>query len=177
MSMKNSSDTIGNRTRDVPVCRAVPQPTAPPRAPDIQWNSNISESDNPALLILWHKNWEVLASELWREMGDHSRISRTKRCQTEHVGPSPSHAISVYHFPFLSWQELIHDKNLICMAFISGENYIIHAMWKLYTLLSLDSKYQEDKLLICHKICCVVTKHRKTPVQRATIISTKLLSR
>ena len=33
MSMKNSSDTIGNRTRDLPACRAVPQPTAPPRAP------------------------------------------------------------------------------------------------------------------------------------------------
>jgi hypothetical protein len=29
MSMKNSSDTIGNQTRDVPVCSAVPQPTAP----------------------------------------------------------------------------------------------------------------------------------------------------
>ena len=31
--MKNSSDTIGNRTRDLPACSAVPQPTAPPRAP------------------------------------------------------------------------------------------------------------------------------------------------
>jgi hypothetical protein len=31
MSMKNFSDTIGNRTRDLPVCSAVPQPTAPPR--------------------------------------------------------------------------------------------------------------------------------------------------
>jgi hypothetical protein len=29
MSMKNSSDTIGNRTRDLPACSAVPQPTAP----------------------------------------------------------------------------------------------------------------------------------------------------
>ena len=28
MSMKNSNDTIGNRTRDLPVCREVPQPTA-----------------------------------------------------------------------------------------------------------------------------------------------------
>ena len=27
--MKNSSDTIGNRTRDLPTCSAVPQPTAP----------------------------------------------------------------------------------------------------------------------------------------------------
>jgi len=33
MSMKNSSDTIGNRNRDLPACSAVPQPTAPPRAP------------------------------------------------------------------------------------------------------------------------------------------------
>jgi hypothetical protein len=30
--MKKSNDTIGNRTRDLPACNAVPQPTAPPRA-------------------------------------------------------------------------------------------------------------------------------------------------
>ena len=32
MSMENSDDTIGNRTRDLPARGAVPQPTAPPRA-------------------------------------------------------------------------------------------------------------------------------------------------
>jgi hypothetical protein len=31
MSMKNSNDTNGNRIRDLPACRAVPQPTAPPQ--------------------------------------------------------------------------------------------------------------------------------------------------
>jgi len=31
--MKNSNDTIGNRPRDFLACSAVPQPTAPPRAP------------------------------------------------------------------------------------------------------------------------------------------------
>jgi len=31
--MKNSNETIGNRTRDLPACSAVSQPTAPPRAP------------------------------------------------------------------------------------------------------------------------------------------------
>jgi hypothetical protein len=31
--MKNSSDTVGNRTCDLPICSTVPQPTAPPRAP------------------------------------------------------------------------------------------------------------------------------------------------
>jgi len=35
MSMKNSNDTIGNRTSDLPAC-AVPQPTVPPRAPTVQ---------------------------------------------------------------------------------------------------------------------------------------------
>jgi hypothetical protein len=33
--LKNSSDSIWNRTRDVPVCSAVPQPTAPPRTPKV----------------------------------------------------------------------------------------------------------------------------------------------
>jgi len=30
MSMKNSNDNIGNRTRDLPACSAVPQPKAVP---------------------------------------------------------------------------------------------------------------------------------------------------
>ena len=30
--MKNSNDNIGNGTRDLPACSAVPQPTEPPRA-------------------------------------------------------------------------------------------------------------------------------------------------
>jgi hypothetical protein len=33
MSMKNSSDTIGNRTRDLPACSVVPNPTAPSSSP------------------------------------------------------------------------------------------------------------------------------------------------
>ena len=33
--LKNSRDTIGNRTRDLPACSAVPQPTALPHAPNV----------------------------------------------------------------------------------------------------------------------------------------------
>ena len=33
LSMKNSTETIGNRTRDLSTCSAVPQPTTPPRTP------------------------------------------------------------------------------------------------------------------------------------------------
>jgi hypothetical protein len=35
LSLKNSSDPIGNRTCGLPACSAVPQPTAPPHAPYI----------------------------------------------------------------------------------------------------------------------------------------------
>ena len=34
-SMKNSSNAIGNRTRDLTACSAVPQPSSPPRAPTL----------------------------------------------------------------------------------------------------------------------------------------------
>ena len=39
MSMKNSNDTMGNRTRDLPTSSAVPQPIALPRAPLLESNS------------------------------------------------------------------------------------------------------------------------------------------
>jgi hypothetical protein len=35
MSMKNSNDTIGNQTRDLPVCSTAPRTTAPPRGSSI----------------------------------------------------------------------------------------------------------------------------------------------
>jgi hypothetical protein len=40
MSMKNSNDTTGNRTRDFPDCSAVSQPTAPLNS--IDFNVSIS---------------------------------------------------------------------------------------------------------------------------------------
>jgi len=36
MPMKISNDTIGNRTRYLPACSAVPQPNAPPRIPQTE---------------------------------------------------------------------------------------------------------------------------------------------
>jgi len=51
--MKNSNDTIGNRTRDLPTCSAVPQPTALPCAPtmhsnqaNLQWRCNDNDNDD-----------------------------------------------------------------------------------------------------------------------------------
>jgi len=54
--MKNSNDTIGNRTQDLPACSTVPQPTAPPRAPNLVKNrpkiSYISREDVSTFLLL-----------------------------------------------------------------------------------------------------------------------------
>jgi len=38
--MKKPNDTIGNRTRNLPVCSAVTQPTAPPRSPSKESSEN-----------------------------------------------------------------------------------------------------------------------------------------
>ena len=45
MSIKYPNDTIGNRTCDLPACSAVPQPTAPPRAPNAVHTFNIHFSE------------------------------------------------------------------------------------------------------------------------------------
>jgi hypothetical protein len=52
-SMKDSTDPIGNRTRDLPICGAVPQPTAPPRTP-----RSTTQNTNPGLskykvVLIW----------------------------------------------------------------------------------------------------------------------------
>jgi len=47
--MKNYNDTIGNRIRDLRACSAMPEPTAPPRAPQYmvyadkknEWNGQL----------------------------------------------------------------------------------------------------------------------------------------
>jgi hypothetical protein len=41
MSMKYFSDTLGNRTRDLPDCSAVPQPNVPPRAPSASYTADM----------------------------------------------------------------------------------------------------------------------------------------
>jgi hypothetical protein len=58
MSIKNSNDTIGNRTRDLATCSAVPQPTVPPRAPYVCVYPCLWCPETRAGLIpdYWHDN-------------------------------------------------------------------------------------------------------------------------
>ena len=43
--MKNSNDTIGNQTYDLPACSAVPEPTAPPHASSVFKHQSIIYND------------------------------------------------------------------------------------------------------------------------------------
>ena len=58
VSMKNSNDTIGNLTRDLATCSAVPQPTAPPPSPDSPYNATKLRNVGPVRcmykLTIWN---------------------------------------------------------------------------------------------------------------------------
>jgi hypothetical protein len=60
MWMKNTNHTIGNRTRDLPACSAVPQPTALPRTPiiDVTTSKFMQEEvifcGSTAQTVRWH---------------------------------------------------------------------------------------------------------------------------
>ena len=62
--MKNSNDTIGNRTRDLSACSAVPYPTAPPRARNcFLYRTDISTA-SLGMLVLSVINEEQAGSNL-----------------------------------------------------------------------------------------------------------------
>ena len=60
--MKNSNDTIGNRTHDLPACSAVPQPTAPPRAP-LEATGTLDKQANKYVAIFVEFCWAT--SNIW----------------------------------------------------------------------------------------------------------------
>ena len=63
MSMKNSNYTVGNRTRDLPACGAVRQPTAPPRAPLLEC---IDVNRRSLLKSIWKSLFELAQDKIWR---------------------------------------------------------------------------------------------------------------
>jgi hypothetical protein len=63
MSIKKSNDTIGNRTRDLPACSAVPQPTAPPAACP---HFLLIMTDNMTFQSIDISSWDTLY--IWCEM-------------------------------------------------------------------------------------------------------------
>jgi hypothetical protein len=61
--MKNSSDTFGNRTRDLPACSAMPQPTAPSRFAIHFYSSHILSPDRPVRKEEWNLPFDVVSTQ------------------------------------------------------------------------------------------------------------------
>ena len=82
--MKNFSDTIGNRNRDVPAYSAMPLPTVLPRAPNNNNNNNNNNKRLSFILEFHFRNSFVLhlgiihASSCSSSRGQHIRQKKKK---------------------------------------------------------------------------------------------------
>ena len=85
MSTKNSSGTIGNRTRDPPVCSAVPQLTAQPRA--------------PILHCSWENKRDAVLSDTYQAIISHTP-ENTKILKSTFLVKRPRYFISHKIFTF-----------------------------------------------------------------------------
>jgi hypothetical protein len=91
---KKSTDTIGNRTRDLPVCRAVPQPTAPPRPLSVPGQVQIVRNKlihgyTVSLPLVWNvpEKWKASHSirlRPWNTTRQESRLVR-RSCPTAYA--------------------------------------------------------------------------------------------
>jgi hypothetical protein len=90
--MKNSSDTIGNRNRDLPVCSAVPQPTGLPRDPQHTY---------PAL-----KKWNCTSCHM-------SQIYPSRHTLNAALDILILTRSSIYHYirwAYLKWRHSLHKS-------------------------------------------------------------------
>ena len=90
--MKNSNDTIGNQTHDLPACSAVPQPTAISRAPfGTNYQSHFLLSLTTAFLV---KIMLVLLQD-W----GHAVAQWLRHCATNRkvAGSIPDGVIGIFH--------------------------------------------------------------------------------
>jgi hypothetical protein len=90
MSMKNSSDTIGNRTCDLPTCSAVPRPTALWRIISDKFCAShvvfYFWKDNKLIIIIIPKTFTVVVSS---NIGTRTRFDRMAiYAQVSHRNPS-----------------------------------------------------------------------------------------
>jgi len=98
--MKNSNDTIWNRTLDLPACSAVPQPTAPPRAPEEFWpETNLPPPFRIYLCNSGDITQLVLAPRKWRTDPKKKRlVNKCKFIPVSPMGTSGELEVFVHEF-------------------------------------------------------------------------------
>ena len=67
---KKSKDTIRNWTRNFPACSAVPQPTAPPRAPECKYAGGQTEEFS----VIFQQVGHILTIVFWRDIEVNSLV-------------------------------------------------------------------------------------------------------
>jgi hypothetical protein len=134
---KNSND-IGNRTRDLPTCSAVPQPTAPPRAPHIVniidvyaphsagiatgvWGSNPDRSDT--FFLSSKTSRPILRSTSFLFRGKWSSLPGVKRLELdgEHAPPSRTKVNNEYSYRYTS---------SLCLHGVDRGNFLQQGTWQ-----------------------------------------------
>jgi hypothetical protein len=133
MSMKISNDSIGNRTRDLPVCNAVPQPTAPPRTlGNLAFSDNIRCSCVDPLTV--RHSVKMAISQIWFKLGKHGKKSHVERGQRNMTRGGGFECLFffvyslflytfVYYF-FFVYSCLFYIFVQVCRTLPSGENQI-----------------------------------------------------
>ena len=94
MSVKNSNDNIGNRTLDHSACSALPQSTAPPRAPMFFWSHSIFFITE--YRVVRFECFCLILYEGWLISNAHSEISRKR----DHVFKQTKVGSKVQYFSY-----------------------------------------------------------------------------
>ena len=79
--MKNSSETIGNGTRELPTCSAVPQPNALPACPNTPFPPYVLRA--PAIILL-----DLITRSI---LGEEYRLLSSSLCSYLHSTVTSSH--------------------------------------------------------------------------------------
>jgi hypothetical protein len=165
MSMKKTNDTIGNRTRDLPGCSKVLQPTAPPRAPHprLVRSKNvffltsvlILENTNPPLKR--HNTCKWRKSECWPRKSLHAVLNGLKHKDMPLMDNLKFYAIGGNHFRVV--QQLTRCTWPV-YRFLNGCVPNLQIIFEVYRekpvmLDNCETSYSNDFCLCYFRMCAV----------------------
>jgi hypothetical protein len=146
--MKNSNDIIGNRTRDLPACSALPQPTALPRAPikRVPYKNRLGGTWNGLIWARIRVSWWLLSTRRWtygyhKNLGSFSTgwetVSFSRGILLRGVGAKISVAIVQRRFDDCSYQPsaLSTSKQYLFTVTCLPEAFLIHELLANYAVM------------------------------------------
>ena len=134
LSMKNSYDIIGNRTRDLPPCSAVPQPTALPGAPQRFHVLRTGTNTNNRPMTIDFLYPALIFSAVTPGAACSAAASPPLNCLVTGLVPSVYGLWNYERF----WLSSKGDTNYTFLSGWSSENWLKNMLWSslLYSSLS-----------------------------------------